>query len=181
MSEAGGLSIVILTEDSGKDGRATVEAVARRMLHLVSPEYGSHRIDFVPRDPREEAMRGNVWKTDGKNPVEHERCVRLRRYIARRLSLPDTFVLFHVDGDRAWNKRHQSENIPKFERLVRARLPQVAERGRANNPRANAGVRAQTDPPPVMHLENLILICPFRSLEGMALPEPTNGDEYLSP
>ena len=61
MTEAAVLSIVILTEDSGKDGRATVEALVRRMLHLVVSGHGSHRIDFVPRDPREEeAMRGNV-------------------------------------------------------------------------------------------------------------------------
>jgi hypothetical protein len=167
VTEAAGLSIVILTEDSGKDGRPTVEALARRMLHLVSPGYGSHRVSFVPRDPpEEEAMRGNVWKTDGKNPQEHERRVRLRRYIARKLSLPDTFVLFHIDGDRTWSERHTSENVAKFERLIRGALPQVADRGRANNPRTKPGARAETDPPPAMHLENLILICPFRSIEA---------------
>ena len=35
MNQAAALTIVILTEDSGKDGRATVEALARRMLGLV--------------------------------------------------------------------------------------------------------------------------------------------------
>lgn len=126
-AEAAGLSLVILTEDSGKDGRATVEALAKRMLQLVVPGYGSHRVHIVPRDPREEeAMRGNVWKTDGKNPQEYERRVRLLRYIVRQLSLPDTFVLFHIDGDRPWSERHTSENVEKFERLLRARLPLVA-------------------------------------------------------
>jgi hypothetical protein len=165
-AEAAGLSIVILTEDSGKDGRATVEALARRMLQLVVPGFGSHRVHFVPRDEREEeAMRGNVWKTDGKNPQEHERRVRLLRYVARKLSLPDTFVLFHIDGDRTWSERHTSENTAKFERLVRADLPQVADRGRANGPRAKARTLANVDPP-VLHLEHLLLICPFRSIEA---------------
>jgi hypothetical protein len=60
MPEPARLSIVLLTEDSGKDGRATLEALTREMLDLVVPGYGSHRIKFVPRDPREEeAMRGN--------------------------------------------------------------------------------------------------------------------------
>jgi hypothetical protein len=167
VTEAAGLSIVILTEDSGKDGRPTVEAVARRMLHLVVPGYGSHRVQFVPRDPpEEEAMRGNVWKTDGKNPQEYERRVRLLKYIARKLSQPDTFVLFHIDGDRVWGERHTSENTAKFERLVREKLPQVADRGRANVPRERPQAGASTDPPPRLHLENLLLICPFRSIEA---------------
>jgi len=166
VTEAAGLSIVILTEDSGKDGRPTVEALARRMLDLVVPGFGSHRVHFAPRDPREEAaMRGNVWKTDGKNPQEYERRVRLLRYIARKLSLPDTFVLFHIDGDRTWEQRHTSENAAKFERLVRAVLPQVVDRGRANVPRATTAAQPNAEPP-TLQLENLLLICPFRSIEA---------------
>lgn len=163
---AAGPSIVILTEDSGKDGRATVEALVRRMLHLVVPGFGSHRVYFVPRDAREEeAMRGNVWKTDGKNPREHERRVRLLRYIARKLSLLDTFVLFHIDGDQPWEERHTSENTAKFERMVRLALPQVADHGRANVLRTKARAQASADPPPLL-LEHLILLCPFRSIEA---------------
>lgn len=166
-AEAAGPSIVILTEDSGKDGRATVEALVRRMLHLVVPGFGSHRVHFVPRDAREEeAMRGNVWKTDGKNPREHERRVRLLRYIARKLSLPDTFVLFHIDGDRPWSERHTSENTAKFERLIRNALPQVVDRGRANVLKTKPRAQANADPPPLLHLEHLLLICPFRSIEA---------------
>lgn len=166
MNQAPALSIVILTEDSGKDGRATVQALARRMFDLVVPEFQSHRIQFVPRDPpEEEAMRGNLWKTDGKNPVEHARCVRLRRYIVRRLSLPNSFVLFHIDGDRPWRERHTSENTEKFQKF-RATLPQVADRGRANNPRPRANDRAHSEFPPEMRLEHLILVCPFRSIEA---------------
>jgi len=165
-SEAAGISLVILTEDSGKDGRTTVEALAKRMLQLVVPGYGRHRLHVVPRDSQEEeAMRGNVWKTDGKNPKDHERRVRLLRYLVRQLSLPDTFVLFHIDGDRPWSERHTSENVEKFDRLVRARLPQVADRGRANNAKTRTYGPAYTNPP-VLRFEHLILICPFRSIEA---------------
>jgi hypothetical protein len=163
-AEPAALSIVILTEDSGKDGRATIEALVREMLDLVVPGYGGHRIRFIPRNPEEEAaMRGNVWKTDGKNPREYERRVRLLRYIARQLSIQNTFVLFHIDGDRIWSKRHSTENIAKFEKL-RTTLPQVAERGRVNNFRTKA--QEHTDSFPVLHLEHLLLICPFRSIEA---------------
>jgi hypothetical protein len=166
VNQAAALSIVILTEDSGKDGRATVEALARRMLDLVVPDFQSHRIQFIPRDPpEEEAMRGNIWKTDGRNPVEHERRVRLRRYIVRRLSLPNSFVLFHIDADRPWSERHTSENLEKFQKF-RATLPQVAGRGRANNPRPKGRGATHDASPPEMHLEHLILICPHRSIEA---------------
>jgi hypothetical protein len=166
VNQTAALSIVILTEDGGKDGRAIVEALARRMLDLVVPDFQSHRIQFVPRDPpEEEAMRGNIWKTDGKNPVEHARRVRLRRYIVRRLSLPNSFVLFHIDGDRPWSERLTSENAEKFQKF-QATLPQVADRGRAHNPRSSARGTAHDEAMPEMHLENLILICPYRSIEA---------------
>jgi hypothetical protein len=161
------LSIVILTEDSGKDGRPTVEALARHMLGLVVPGFRSDRVRVLPSEPREEeAMRGNVWKTDGENPVEHERRVRLLRYLARKLSLADTFVLFHIDGDRTWADRATSENRAKFERMVQVALPQVVDRGRANGPRAKGRAQASADPPPPLHLDRLLLICPFRSIEA---------------
>ena len=167
IEEAAVLSIVILTEDSGKDGRATVEALVRRMLHLVVPGFGSHRVHFVPHDaPGEEAMRGNVWKAEG-NPGDHERRVRLLKYLVRKLSEPETFVLFHIDGDRPWSERDTSENTAKFERLVR-NLPQVADRGRANGHRTKAPAQASPEPPPLppLRLDHLLLICPFRSIEA---------------
>ncbi|WP_438030873.1 hypothetical protein [Sorangium sp. So ce233] len=169
MSQEGArLSIVILTEDSGEDGRATVEALVGRMLDLVVPGYGRHRVDFLPSEPREEeAMRGNVWKTDGRNPREHERRIRLLRYIARKLLLPDTFVVFHVDGDRPWAERNASENIAKFERRVLTQLPHVVERAHANVSRARLRSKDALEPPaPALPLEHLLLVCPFRSIEA---------------
>lgn len=165
------LSLVILTEDGSKDARATIEALVRKMLALVAPGCRLHdRVAFLPSEPREEeAMRGNVWKTDGKNknPLAHERRVRLLRYIARRLCQEDTFVVFHVDGDRPWKERSESENLAKFDRIVLSTLPQVVERGRATTGHARrtrepeAGTAA-----PVLHLEHLLLLCPFRSIEA---------------
>jgi hypothetical protein len=162
------VSIVILTEDSGKDGRATVEALVARMLDLVVPGYGRHRVEFLPNEPREEeAMRGNIWKTDGKKSGEYDRRVRLLKYIARRLLLPDTFVMFHIDGDRPWGDRTNSENISKFDGRIRTLLPQVVERGRANAPGAKLRAQGGAEPPaPVLHLEHLLLVCPFRSIEA---------------
>lgn len=83
----------------------------------------------------------------------------------RWLPLPNSFVLFHIDGDRPWRERHTSENTEKFQKF-RATLPQVADRGRANNPRPSVNVGAHNESPPELHLEHLLLICPFRSVEA---------------
>lgn len=158
------LSVVILTED--RHGHATVEALVRRMFDLVVPGYGSHRIHILPREPREEeAMPGNAWKTDGKNPVEHQKKVRLLRYIARKLSEPDTFVLFHIDGDRPWSERDTSENTAKFAQLVQIALPQVIDVARVNVARGRRHAEPNPVPPP-LHVERLLLLCPFRSIEA---------------
>jgi hypothetical protein len=62
----------------------------------------------------------------------------LTPFLARRLLQEDTFVLFHVDGDRTWKESRTSENVTKFDQLVRVALPQVVDRGRANAPRGRA-------------------------------------------
>ncbi len=162
------LSLVILTEDSGKDGRGTIEALVRKMLGLVVPGCRLHdRAAFLPAvAEEEEAMRGNVWKTDGKNPREHDKRVRLLRYIARHLSQKDTFVVFHIDGDRPWSRRAESENVAKFELRVRSLLPQVAANGRTSTQKARRAAGVETPPQPALHLEHLLLLCPFRSIEA---------------
>lgn len=172
------LSLVILTEDSGKDGRGTIEALVRKMLDLVVPGCRVHdRVAFLPAvAEEEEAMRGNVWKTDGKNPREHEKRVRLLRYIARHLSQPDTFVIFHIDGDKPWSRRAESENVAKFELRVRSLLPQVVASGRTSTQKARRAAEIET-PQPTLHLEHLLLLCPFRSIEAWLYQNVRRGIE----
>lgn len=165
------LSLVILTEDGSKNARATIEVLVRKMLPLVVPGCRLHdRVAFLPSEPREEeAMRGNAWKTDGKskNPIAHERRVRLLRYIARRLCQSDTFVIFHIDGDRPWADRQHSENVAKFDRIVLSSLPQVVDQGRAStNSTKRTRETEPKAPEPVLHLDRLLLLCPFRSIEA---------------
>jgi len=75
-------------------------------------------------------------------------------------------VLFHIDGDRPWKEHEESENCAKFDELVRVTLPQVADRGRANAPRGKARAAANAEPSPALHLDRLLLIAPFRSIEA---------------
>jgi hypothetical protein len=159
------LSLVVLTEDGAQDGRATVIALVRRMLELVVPGCGAYAIEVLPSEPREEAaMPGNVWKTDGRDPVARDNRLRLLRYLARRLSQPDTYVFFHVDGDTRWQDQATSENVAKFADFAQVALPQVAGLARASVSRARG--REPAPEPPPLHLDRLLLVCPFRSIEA---------------
>jgi hypothetical protein len=161
------LSILLLTEDTGKDAGAVVEALVRKMLGLVVPGCRLHdKVRFLPSEPREEeAMRGSCWKAEG-TPAAHTQRVRLLAHIAGKLSEPDTFVVFHVDGDRPWKQRHASENAQKFERL-RGVLPGFAYRRRDSGRRGRKAERSEADGgSPLLRVENLLLLCPFRSIEA---------------
>jgi len=131
------------------------------------PSLRLDRVDFLPEEPSEEqAMRGTVWKSDGRKPIEREQQVRLLRYIVRRLCQPNTFVLFHVDGDRPWASRKTSENIAKFEQLTRVALPQILDRPRIPA-RPRRSREADTAPTtPKLPVEHLLLLSPFRSVEA---------------
>ena len=56
-------SILVLTEDSSVETLRAVRALARKVLQLIDPACGTHRIDLEPEDERaQEAM----WRTAGR-------------------------------------------------------------------------------------------------------------------
>ena len=100
-------SILLLTEDSGKNGFAVVEALSKRLMRLVDPSCRTHRIDFEPaKDDARRLVNGNAWK--GKRADR----VRLQQTIATKVAEdgPPGFVFFHVDGDCAWSERKRARN-----------------------------------------------------------------------
>lgn len=157
--------IVVLTEDTNKDARVTVEALVRRMLPLVVPNCRIHDcVTFLPTDPREqEAMHGEAWKSDKQ--IHREARVRLQRYIARRLCEPQTFVVFHVDGDKPWQERHESDNKRKFDAFI-VLVAQSADAGQRNVQRARQRPSTESNTLPVPDLDNLIRLMPFYTLEA---------------
>ena len=94
----------VLTEDSGRDGHATVLALVTKMFRLLEASCETHRIAFEPRNA---ADLTTLWAT-----------------IATRLATGD-FVFFHVDGDRRWSERASSEHAAKFDGIVRTRVRNV--------------------------------------------------------
>jgi hypothetical protein len=112
-------SLLVITEDSGADGHATILAVVKRMLRLVVPDYQTHLLGFEPKDPQAQAaLQGTGWKNKSKDPkAQFDRTMALRT-IATKLGRKDGFVLFHIDGDRTWSERKSSENVELFKERV---------------------------------------------------------------
>ncbi len=129
-------SILVLTEDSGDDGHATIVAVLKRMLRVLDTRCQTHHLDFEPKNEQaQRAIRGPRWKST--NPRDNADLTTLWATIATKLARGG-FVFFHVDGDRPWSQRATSENAAKFEAIARQRvrqhlhaLPTEAERERA--------------------------------------------------
>lgn len=118
------LSILLLTEDSGKQGYDTIHALSLEMLKLVDAQarLTKEGVDFEPLQNEQArlALRANMWKSSESR--DEPKRVELVRAIAGKLMEPNGFVFFHFDGDRRWKKRKESENLAKFEKLIRSRV-----------------------------------------------------------
>jgi len=115
--------MLVLTEDSGRDGHATVLALVTKMFRLLDASCETHRIAFEPRNEQaQRAVRGPRWKsTDARDAAD---LTTLWATIATRLATGG-FVSFHVDGDRRWSERASSEHAAKFDAIVRTRVRNV--------------------------------------------------------
>lgn len=147
-------SLLVLTEDSGRDAHATVVAVLKRMLRLVVDDCQTHRVGFEPRDEAaQRALRGPRWKST--EPRDQADVTTLLRTIATKLGRDDGFVFFHVDGDRTWAERAASENRAEFESIVRLRVQQLLVQLR----------RISVDEAE-RRLRRLFVVVPFYSIEA---------------
>jgi hypothetical protein len=120
------LSILVLTEDSGRDGFATLRSLVLTIIQKIAP---NAQLDLVEIAPTEDdnvlrSMRGNRWM-DEKTSESHHYRTTLIQSIATTLG-EGGFVIFHCDGDTSWKKRKESTKRSKFGRLIepgiRARL-----------------------------------------------------------
>lgn len=94
-----GPTLVIFTEDAGKDAVPTIKELLRRLLPRIEQLTQPQNLPpiLAPHGEVAQAMHGHRWK-DRKNDVWRRALVR---DLARRLSMGD-FVVFHCDGDIAW-------------------------------------------------------------------------------
>ncbi len=147
-------SLLLLTEDSGRDSHATHEALVRSMLRLIAPAHDASAIAIEPaNDAQRDAMRGNIW--DSTKAEDRPRKIALMRSIATRLCESNLHVvLFHYDGDRRWSERDHCARHATFAKHIVTPItqhPKFLER--------TAEQRAAA-------LARLITIVPFYSVES---------------
>lgn len=122
------LRVMLLTEDSGDDAPRVLERVVERLLRMVSPGCDPRAVLVLPQQPH--AQRAMQFLTFRARKAHRAR-VDLAREIVDRLTDegPPTFVMVHVDGDRAWTERARPPvHVAEFEDHV---IPGVEEGLRA--------------------------------------------------
>lgn len=169
-----GVSILVLTEDSGKHAHDTMVALCKKMLQLVEPACQTQRIEFEPaREGARHVVNANRWKSGKK----HRELVDLVKTIATKIGERDGFVFFHVDGDCAWTRRGATdfvETLEKLKTLERLETIETLEKFKTLIVRPlrdlllTSGVRGQ---PMSAHgvdslLARLRLVVPFYSMEA---------------
>jgi hypothetical protein len=130
------LTILVLTEDTGKGAHDTVVSLLRQTLKLVDPDVQSHRIDWQPNEARLlRAITPSAWRS-GANK-DRERHVDLIGTIATTLltSRAPAFVCFHYDGDTRWSRRpganehaYDKQIVKRVRALLTSRLPNDPDR-----------------------------------------------------
>jgi hypothetical protein len=151
-------SFLVLGEDSAGDAHETLVALAKKIFRLVDDSYDWQQIRFEPPESpgARAALRGNLWKSE--NPKDYADRRALIGYIATKLLEGETtFVLYHIDGDRAWADREESENVRKFRAFIETDVRQFVEHRRRQMGRAVDGE---------FSLAQLLLMVPFYSLEA---------------
>jgi hypothetical protein len=150
-----GVSILVLTEDSGKHAHATMVALCKKMLQLVEPACQTQRIEFEPaRESARYIVNANRWKSGQK----HRERVDLVRTVATKIGERNGFVLFHVDGDCAWSRQASADSREKFEKLIVRPLRALLASDVRGQPLSGPEVESL--------LARLRLIVPFYSVEA---------------
>ncbi len=112
------VSILVLSEDSAKTASDTLGQLAKKAARLVDKQCQTQCIVPEPASENSKAiLAGNLWKSS--QPKHRQQRVTLVQSIATKIKEPDGYVLFHIDGDRAWAKKSTSENVDKFDKLIR--------------------------------------------------------------
>jgi hypothetical protein len=167
------LSVLLLTED-GNDralrmlmtkllGRMAPGAVTREDAHTWEPATAEARA----------VAQANGWKNPRRSDL-----VSFRQYIATKLVQEHGFVFFHVDGDRAYRDRGESENAQKFESVIRKHVRIILE-GPPRQRRPRAKPVTPLEPAVIdRQLGKLILVMPFYSLEAWLFQNTEQAARY---
>lgn len=136
------MRFVIFSEDQHPDAPQVVTAFVKRLLQYVAPTVqtgssdGTQRPSFVPDIHHKAVMSGNNWR-EAKLRSRRTEIIQLVQAIADYLSTPDTFVIFHTDGDTKWSERHTSEIRGHFELRIVDRVKELLRNSRLSEAEQN--------------------------------------------
>lgn len=171
-----GPSFLVLTEDGAESARFTIEALFRAMCHLIIDGFDErqlHRRTFQPPPAKcRAALTANKWKSEKQ--ADRRMITDLIETIVSHLLRPNTFVLFHFDGDRVYAQRALSENKRKFLTHLRAKVERALRDARLAAPSPTAPspsskreheAPALTDAEVSAALTRLLPLTPFYCIE----------------
>jgi hypothetical protein len=110
------LSVLILPEDGANDAHETLKALAKAAFKLVDPNVNTlkDRLDFEPMaGEHKRLVTSALWKGRPTHPDDRKAFLELIVYMATKLSEPNGFVIFHVDGDSPYTERAHASNAKK--------------------------------------------------------------------
>lgn len=117
-------SIALLSEDSSEQTWRGLKEIVQKLLRRFEDDGYTPRVELLPADPKyRPILVANRWRSTKVRDEADKR--ELWKYLARKISEPGGFVIFHYDGDTTWSKRAQSPSRAQFEREVRTRVEQV--------------------------------------------------------
>jgi hypothetical protein len=148
------LSIALLTEDRSEGTRRGLQAVLEKLLRRFEDDgFTPRKIKIVPPDDSvRPIVIANRWESGDLKDASKKR--ELWTYIARVISEPGGFVVFHYDGDMVWAQRTASQRPAKFDREIRTRVTQVLR------------TKGLSDDEVARRMRRLIECVPFYSVEA---------------
>jgi hypothetical protein len=116
-----GLSLLILSEDTGKVAYPALMALAKKILWKIDPNVRSHRVELLPADRESQRALGGKAHSGGTAGAYRFRML-LAGKIADQLAKdgPNGFVVYHADADAKWSDRNSSSDFPDFALLSAA-------------------------------------------------------------
>lgn len=173
------LSVLLLTEDGGAQADEALRSIVVKLLGHIRPGAVTREDAraWEPASPEARAVaRANGWK----NPRRRD-LVSFRQYIAAKLRRERGFVFFHVDGDRPYRERASSENVRKFETMIRKPVRIILESPPPRRRDRPGSSVVSTGPAEIeSRLAKLVLLAPFYSIEAW-LFQNTEGAARFCP
>lgn len=144
------LRLIVLSEDTGKDGAKTIQVVLRKLLQQFAPSAPLYN-ERGDRHEWVDASKDGTLATgakDWKSSTTRDVKIDIRRrelFTALTTELlshithdgPGTFVFLHFDGDAAWSTHPKCIDCARFEAFVSELQRHVSARAAKRHPDAD--------------------------------------------